>query len=52
MACGRAAGTRTALVRTGHGGHEVEHRPAGATSDAILNTLMEAVGWILRTSSR
>ena len=52
MACGRAAGTRTALVRTGHGGHEIEHRPAGAACDAILNNLMEAVGWILRTSSR
>jgi D-glycero-D-manno-heptose 1,7-bisphosphate phosphatase len=51
VACGRAAGTRTVLVRTGHGAHEEERRPAGATADAILNNLMEAVGWILRTCS-
>jgi D-glycero-D-manno-heptose 1,7-bisphosphate phosphatase len=52
VACGKAAGTRTVLVRTGHGAHEEERRPAGASVDAILNNLMEAVGWILRTSSR
>ena len=49
--CGRAAGTRTILVRTGHGGHEVAHAPEGAKADVILNNLMEAVGWILRSSS-
>jgi hypothetical protein len=39
-------------VRTGHGAHE-EAMPAGSVRpDAILNNLMEAVGWILRTSSR
>jgi D-glycero-D-manno-heptose 1,7-bisphosphate phosphatase len=47
--CGRAAGTRTVLVRTGHGGHEADHPPDGARADAILNNLMEAVAWILRT---
>lgn len=52
VGCGQAAGTRTVLVRTGHGGHEVERPPAGAHADAILNNLMEAVGWILRTCSR
>jgi len=52
VACGRAAGTRTVLVRTGHGGHEQAHAPEGARADAILNNLMEAVGWILRSSSR
>ena len=52
VACGRAAGTLALLVRTGHGGHEVEHTPAGASADAILNNLMEAVGWILRSSCR
>jgi D-glycero-D-manno-heptose 1,7-bisphosphate phosphatase len=50
--CGHAAGTRSILVRTGHGGHEEERAPAGAGADAILNNLMEAVGWILRSSSR
>jgi D-glycero-D-manno-heptose 1,7-bisphosphate phosphatase len=52
VACGQAAGTRTVLVRSGHGGHEAEHPPAGAHADAILNNLMEAVAWILRTCSR
>jgi D-glycero-D-manno-heptose 1,7-bisphosphate phosphatase len=52
VACGQAAGTRTVLVRTGHGGHEADHPAAGTHADAILNNLMEAVGWILRTCSR
>ena len=52
VACGRAARTRTVLVRTGHGAHEEERPPAGVQADAILNNLMEAVGWILRTCSR
>jgi len=49
---GRAAGVRSLLVRTGHGGHEADHPPGNVEADAILNNLMEAVGWILRTSSR
>jgi D-glycero-D-manno-heptose 1,7-bisphosphate phosphatase len=52
IACGQAAGTRTVLVRTGHGAHEEAHAPEEARADAILNNLMEAVGWILRTCSR
>ena len=52
VACGQAAGTRTVLVRTGHGAHEEAHAPEGARADAILNNLMEAAGWILRNSSR
>jgi len=52
VACGHAAGTRGVLVRTGHGAHEAETAPASAQADAILNNLMEAVGWILRNSSR
>ena len=51
VACGRAAGVGTILVRTGHGAHQEAHAPAGASADAILNNLMEAVGWILRSSS-
>jgi D-glycero-D-manno-heptose 1,7-bisphosphate phosphatase len=50
--CGHAAGTRSVLVRTGHGGHEEERPHGDLSADAILNNLMEAVGWILRTSSR
>ena len=52
IACGQAAGTRTVLVRSGHGGVEAAQPPEGARADAILNNLMEAVGWILRTCSR
>ena len=40
VACGRAAGTRTVLVRTGHGAHEEERPPAGVQTDAILNILV------------
>jgi D-glycero-D-manno-heptose 1,7-bisphosphate phosphatase len=49
---GRAAGTRALMVRTGHGAHEEERPHPGVRADAILNNLMEAVGWILRNSSR
>lgn len=52
VACGRAAGTRTVLVRTGHGAHEEAAPPGGLRPDAILNNSMEAAGWILRHSSR
>lgn len=48
VGAGRAAGTRAILLRTGHGGHEEAHAPDGMRADAILNNLMEAVGWILR----
>ena len=51
VACGRAAGVRTLLVRTGHGMHEEVRVPPAAGADAILNNSMEAVGWILRNSS-
>ena len=52
VVAGSSAGTRTILVRTGHGAHEEAMSLASARPDAILNNLMEAVGWILRTSSR
>jgi D-glycero-D-manno-heptose 1,7-bisphosphate phosphatase len=53
VACGRAAGTRAVLVRSGHGSEEADIAPpAGVHADAILNNLMEAVWWILRGSSR
>jgi D-glycero-D-manno-heptose 1,7-bisphosphate phosphatase len=52
IVAGSNAGTRTVLVRTGHGAHEEAMPSASARPDAILNNLMEAVGWILRTSSR
>jgi D-glycero-D-manno-heptose 1,7-bisphosphate phosphatase len=52
IACGHAAGTRSVLVKTGHGAREAEAPPPGARADAIVNNLMEATGWILRNSPR
>ena len=51
VACGHAAGVRSLLVRSGHSAHAVEAVPGQSEPDAILNNLMEAVGWILRSSS-
>jgi len=48
---GQAAGTKGVLLRTGHGAHEEAQVPEGVRADAILNNLMEAAGWILRTCS-
>jgi D-glycero-D-manno-heptose 1,7-bisphosphate phosphatase len=50
VGCGNAAGARSILVRSG--APEAETPPDGVRPDAILNNLMEAVGWILRSSSR
>jgi D-glycero-D-manno-heptose 1,7-bisphosphate phosphatase len=49
VACGRAAGVRSILVRSGQGAHEESRVAAPVEADAILNNLMEAVGWILRS---
>jgi D-glycero-D-manno-heptose 1,7-bisphosphate phosphatase len=49
VACGRAAGTRTVLVRTGQGAHEERRGSPGPRADVIVDDLMEAAGWILRT---
>ena len=51
IGAGRAAGTGSLLVRTGYGWHEAATPPENLRADAILNNLMEAVGWILRTST-
>jgi len=51
VATGRAGGTRTILVKSGHAARLKEDPPAGVSADAILNNLMEAVGWILRAST-
>jgi D-glycero-D-manno-heptose 1,7-bisphosphate phosphatase len=52
VACGRAAGSRTVLVRTGQGAVDAESPAGDVRADAILNNLMEAAGWILRSSCR
>ena len=51
VASGHAAGVRSVLVRSGHSAYGGEAPAALAEPDAILNNLMEAVGWILRSSS-
>jgi D-glycero-D-manno-heptose 1,7-bisphosphate phosphatase len=48
IACGRAANTRAVLVQSGPHASEP---PGDVRADAILNNVMEAVGWILRNSS-
>ena len=40
-------GARGILVRTGHGAIAETQHPAGVTPDAVVNNLVEAVGWIL-----
>lgn len=47
---GLAAGVRSILVRTGYGAEDAAHPPADVRADAILDNLMEAVDWILRSS--
>lgn len=44
---GRAAGTKTVMVRTGYGQGEEQAAPDGATADAIVSDLAAAAGWIL-----
>jgi D-glycero-D-manno-heptose 1,7-bisphosphate phosphatase len=51
VASGHAAGLRSILVRSGHSAYTGDSAPGLSDADAILNNLMEAVGWILRSSS-
>jgi D-glycero-D-manno-heptose 1,7-bisphosphate phosphatase len=44
---GRAAGTRTILVRTGYGRKEEQHPREGVTADAIVDNLAAAAAMIL-----
>jgi D-glycero-D-manno-heptose 1,7-bisphosphate phosphatase len=48
--CGNAVGVRSLLISSPHEGASSPVPPPGVRADAILNNLMEAVGWILRTS--
>jgi D-glycero-D-manno-heptose 1,7-bisphosphate phosphatase len=43
----RTVGARGILVRTGIGRRNEAHPPAGVTADAVVDNLVEAVGWIL-----
>jgi D-glycero-D-manno-heptose 1,7-bisphosphate phosphatase len=48
---GQAAGVRTVMVKTGYGAVDAPNPPDGVRVDAILNNLMEAVGWMLRAAT-
>jgi D-glycero-D-manno-heptose 1,7-bisphosphate phosphatase len=53
VATGNAAGVRALLVKSGHAARMQETSSPGVRADAILNNLMEAVGWMLpRSTSR
>ena len=51
VSAGHAAAARSVLVRSGHAARVQETAAHGIRADAILNNLMEAVGWILRAST-
>ena len=44
----RAVGARGILVRTGYGGSQEAVPPSGLRADTVVETLMDAVSWILR----
>lgn len=52
IALARATGASGILVQTGYGRTELARRPSGMTADAIVENLLEAVGWILRQTLR
>jgi D-glycero-D-manno-heptose 1,7-bisphosphate phosphatase len=43
----RTVGARGVLVRSGYGALEEHRAPHGVAADAVVNNLIEAVGWIL-----
>jgi D-glycero-D-manno-heptose 1,7-bisphosphate phosphatase len=50
VALARATGGRGILVRTGYGLTEEHRPPAGLAADAVVNNLIEAVSWILKST--
>ena len=52
VAAARAAGTRSIMVRTGYGRSEEQSAPPGVATDAIVDNLAAAVGWILETAAK
>lgn len=47
LEAGRAAGTRTVLVRTGYGAENESAPKSGVSADAIVDNLAGAAAWIL-----
>ena len=52
LAAGRAAGTRTVLVRTGYGAVEERTEQPAMRPDAIADNLAGAAAWILKERAR
>ena len=48
VGAGRAAGTRTVLLRSGVGRREEAAPPPGLAPDAVADTLIDAAAWILQ----
>jgi D-glycero-D-manno-heptose 1,7-bisphosphate phosphatase len=48
VGAGRAAGARTVLLRSGLGRREEQAPPPGLAPDAVADTLIDAVAWILQ----
>jgi D-glycero-D-manno-heptose 1,7-bisphosphate phosphatase len=48
IAAGRAAGTRTVLLRSGLGRREASAPPPGLAPEAVVDTLIDAAAWILQ----
>ena len=44
----KQTGARGVLVRTGYGRSQEKNRQEGLSADAVVDTLMDAVNWILR----
>ena len=47
----RTIGGKGVLVRTGYGSRDEAHPQDGVRADAVVNNLVEAVSWILKTVS-
>ena len=43
----RSVGAKAVLVKTGYGVTQLADAPPGETADAVLENLLEAVGWVL-----
>lgn len=49
VALAKEVGAKGVLVRTGYGAEEEHRLPAGLAPDAVVNNLVEAASWILKS---
>ena len=50
MQLARAVGAKAVLVKTGYGVSQLAEPPPGVAADAVVDNLLQAVGWILEQS--